>query len=103
MKLLTKANRKALPKLYSSEHLPAGEAFAQVKFFNPTGAGTWYATEFDGHNIFFGMADIQEPELGYFNLTELSAFRGQMGLPIERDLHFEPTMLKDLYPEKFAD
>jgi hypothetical protein len=29
------------------------------------------------------------PELGYVSLTELRSVRGKLGLPIERDLHFE--------------
>jgi hypothetical protein len=29
-----------------------------------------------------------EPELGYVSLAELSAVRGKLGLPVERDLHF---------------
>ena len=30
-----------------------------------------------------------EPELGYVSLVELRNVRGKLGLPIERDLHFE--------------
>jgi Protein of unknown function (DUF2958) len=28
------------------------------------------------------------PELGYVSLAELTAIRGKLGLPVERDLHF---------------
>ena len=31
--------------------------------------------------------------LGYFLLSELAQARGPLGLPIERDLHFQPTRL----------
>jgi hypothetical protein len=39
----------------------------------------------------FGLCDLGmgEPELGYVSLLELAAVRGKLGLPIERDLHFE--------------
>ncbi|MBV6396745.1 MAG: hypothetical protein HFACDABA_02345 [Anaerolineales bacterium] len=70
------------------------EALAQVKFFTPDAGWTWYASEFDGKDIFFGLVSGLEVELGYFALSELEEIRGPMGLPIERDLHFEPTTLK---------
>jgi hypothetical protein len=39
----------------------------------------------------FGLCDLGmgEPELGYVSLTELRAVRGKIGLPVERDEHFE--------------
>jgi hypothetical protein len=46
--------------------------------------------------IFFGLVDGFEKELGYFSLTELSTFRGRLGLGIERDLYFEPCKLSAL-------
>jgi len=61
------------------------------------------ATEFDGKDIFFGLVDGHEKELGYFSLTELEKVRGKMNLPIERDLYFKPTMLEELAPEMFKD
>jgi hypothetical protein len=64
---------------------------AQVKFFYPDFGWTWYAIEFDGTDIFFGLVDGDEKELGYFSLSELLENRGKLGLEIERDLHFEPT------------
>ena len=83
MLLLTQANRAALPALGTQEQ--AGEqAIVHVKFFDPTGSWTWYATEFDGDDTFFGLVDGQEEELGYFSLTELRSVRGRMGLGIER-------------------
>jgi hypothetical protein len=64
-----------------------------VRFFNPTGAGTWYATEYDPvTRIFFGFASIfgdWNDEWGSFSLDELEKYRGQFGLGIERDLHFQ--------------
>jgi hypothetical protein len=68
-------------------------AIAQVKFFTPDGGWTWYATEFDGDDLFFGLVVGFEMELGYFRLSELKTVRGRLGLPIERDLTFEPTRL----------
>ena len=53
MKLLTQANLKALPAQVST--IGQGmDAIAQVKFFTPDSNWTWYATEFDGKDTFFG-------------------------------------------------
>jgi hypothetical protein len=36
------------------------------------------------------------PELGYVMLSELGSVRGPLGLGIERDIHFTPTLLSEL-------
>lgn len=69
---------------------------AWVKYFTPDSSWTWYATEFDGQDTFFGLVQGLEEELGYFSLAELQQVRGPLGLPIERDLHFQPTPLSQL-------
>jgi Protein of unknown function (DUF2958) len=38
-----------------------------------------------------------EPELGYVSLVELSSVRGKLGLPIERDLHFDANKTLSAY------
>jgi hypothetical protein len=43
MKMLTKADEKAIPPLYPQEHTP--DPLAVVTFFDPTGARTWYVIE----------------------------------------------------------
>jgi hypothetical protein len=91
MKLLTKEIEAKLPKLYATEGTEAEEKIIVVKFFNPTGAGTWYAVEGerDGDDFrFFGLVDLHEREWGYFMLSELQEYRGRFGLKIERDLYF---------------
>jgi len=47
-------------------------------------------------DIFFGLVSRFEVELGYFPLKEMQEARGEMGLPIERDLDFEPKSLRVL-------
>ncbi len=95
MKLLTKELLKKLPDLYSQEEKGLN-AVAVVKFFTPDSSWTWYATEFDGEDLFFGLVDGFEKELGYFRLSELKQVRGKLGLPIERDLYFKPKTLEEL-------
>lgn len=92
MQLLTQELRKALPPLYNGEEQGTA-ALALVKFFTPDAGWTWYASEFDGEDTFFGLCVGDEAELGYFSLSELESLRGKLGLPVERDLYFEPTSL----------
>ena len=87
--------RQELPVLYSQEELGM-KALARVKYFTPDSSWTWYASEFDGDDTFFGLVSGLEIELGYFSLKELQEACGPMGLPIERDLHFEPKTLGEL-------
>ena len=89
MKLLTNEIRKKLPPLGATDDQT--DPVAIVKFFNPTGIGTWWAIEFDSKTgIFFGKADLGFPELGSFSLKELQSYKGPLGLGIERDIHFTP-------------
>ena len=100
MKLLTKAIRKKLPPLYSQDKL-GGKALAYVKLFTPDSNWTFYITEFNGKDTFFGLVDGFCKELGYFNLSELQKARGPLGLPVERDLHWRPKRLDEIVPELF--
>ena len=100
MKLLTKAIKAKLPPLGSTDRLRHDEVIAQAKFFTPGSSWSWYAIEFDEEDTLFGLVVGFEIELGYWSLSELEAARGPWGLPIERDLWFEPTPLSQLpeYP-----
>jgi hypothetical protein len=63
-----------------------------VKLFTPDAQCTWLLTELDPDGgLAFGLCDLGLgcPELGYVSLAELATFRGKLGLPVERDLHFE--------------
>ena len=99
MKLLTKEIIQSLPALGSTDG-DGDKAIARVKFFNPSGVGTWYATEFDPESgEFFGLAHIHEAELGAFFLSELEGFVGRFGLGIERDMHWTPKTLGECRKE----
>ncbi|MCC6894138.1 MAG: DUF2958 domain-containing protein [Anaerolineae bacterium] len=92
MELLDGETRAVLPPLYANEKLGL-KTIAPVKFFSPDSGWTWYPTEFDGTDLFFGLVAGFEVELGYFSLSELEAIRGPLGLPIERDLYYQPANL----------
>jgi hypothetical protein len=91
MKLLTKEIVSQLPALRTTENTPLSEKKAVCKFFTPDSSWTWYAVEGEQEGdefVFFGLVEGLEREWGYFYLSELESVRGPMGLPIERDLHF---------------
>jgi hypothetical protein len=81
--------------LYSGEEQSLN-ALAQVKCFTPDSNWTWYASVFDGEDLFFGLVIGFEMEFGYFSLKEMQEVRGPLGLPIERDLHYDPMTMKEL-------
>ena len=79
-----------IPALYSTED--SEDPVAVLKYFTPDSSFTWYLTEYDPEQrLAFGLVVGHERELGYFSFTELEVLRGPRGLPVERDLHFEPT------------
>jgi len=97
MKLLTEEVRAQLPPLYSQEN--AADPIVHAKFFTPDAGWTWFATEGGtdrGEYLFFGYVIGLEEEFGYFALSELESIRGQLGLPVERDLYFTPGPLSEV-------
>ena len=103
MKLLTEEIRRKLPPLYGQDG-KGGEAVVHVKFFTPDSSWTWYITEGSQEGddfLMFGLVDGLEKELGYVSLKELESAKGPMGLPIERDLYWQPKTLEEIAPEMF--
>jgi hypothetical protein len=110
--LLPEILKERMPALYSQEQ--ERNPFVVVKYFDPVGSWTWYATEGspvdeDGYMdtnkekvdfLFFGLVVGFEPELGCFSLNELhtakEGLRGLRALPIERDIHFRPQRLSEI-------
>jgi hypothetical protein len=91
MELLTEDLRQRLPALYSQEGVQ--DPIAVAKLFTPDSNWTWFLTEGQAEGedfLFFGYVIGLEEEWGYFNLSELQACRGPLGLPIERDFYFTP-------------
>lgn len=90
---------EALPPIKKTER--ADDPDVQIKFFTPDSSWTWYPLEYDGDDTFFGLVDSgRGKSLGYFSLSDLQDTRaGALGLAVERDLHFRPRPLSELYPE----
>jgi Protein of unknown function (DUF2958) len=76
-----------------------------VKLFTPDAQCTWLLTELGNDDIAFGLCDLGmgEPELGYVSLVELASVRGKLGLPVERDMHFEADKPISLYAAEARD
>lgn len=91
--LMTKELEKRFAKVGSQENVK--DPVIVAKFFNPNGAGTWYATEYDPtRKMFFGYVSIfgdWNDEWGYFSLEELESYVGRLGLGIERDRYWTET------------
>ena len=102
MTLLTKELERRFNEIGSQEN--SSDPIVIAKFFNPTGAGTWYATEYNPEEkTFFGYASIfgdWNDEWGSFSLEELEAFRGNFGLGIERDLHCGEFPISEIIGKK---
>ncbi len=97
MELLTEELRADLPPLCRQEHVP--DPTVHVKLFTPDSSWTWFVTEGRpeaGDFLFFGYVVGHEEEWGYFCLSELESARGPLGLPIERDLYFEPGPISEV-------
>lgn len=98
MKLLTATLLQRFREIGSQEDRT--DPLVIAKYFTPDANWTWYAIEYDEEQrMFFGLVDGQEVELGYFSLIELEYARGALGLPAERDLHFDEDLLKSLEKE----
>jgi hypothetical protein len=110
MKLMTADLRK---KLLRNGHLsqqrqqedePEADFWPVVKLFTPDGACTWLLTEIDPDepDIAFGLCDLGMgyPEIGSVSLSELEAVRGQLNLPVERDLYFTATKSLSAYADE---
>lgn len=100
MKLLTKGLLERFAKVGRQEE--TADPIVVAKFFNPTGAGTWYATEYDPTDkVFFGYVSIfgdWNDEWGSFALEELESYQGKFGLGIERDLSFDEKPISQVVP-----
>jgi hypothetical protein len=68
---------------------------AVVKLFHPLSSWTWYVVEADEKgDICFGLVSGFAVEYGYFSIAELRSV--DVVLPVERDLYFEPTPVREV-------
>jgi hypothetical protein len=97
MDLLPQELRNTLPLLYSQESSSA--PIVHAKLFTPDAGWTWFITEGseeDGDWLLFGYVIGLEEEWGYFLLSEIASVQGPLGLPVERDLWFQPGPIDEV-------
>ncbi|WP_238383074.1 DUF2958 domain-containing protein [Rubripirellula obstinata] len=87
--LLPKGILAKLPTLGATSENP--DPVVQVKWFTPDANWTWWVIEYDPESrIAYGFVRGIEDEFGTFTFDEVEQLRGSLGLPVERDLHFDP-------------
>jgi len=91
-KLIPQKLLSEIPDLYETENTL--DPICQVKLFTPDSNWTWYIIELSKKDVnsCFGYVQGLDSELGYFTLEELEELHGPLGLAIERDIWFEPTL-----------
>lgn len=102
MDLMPPKTRRALPPIGAGE-AEGLRALARVHYFLADSGWEWFASEFDGDDLLFGLVVGFEAELGYFRLSELYELRGTLGLPVERDRYFKPVSLLEVLREPYRD
>ena len=94
-KLLSTEQLNTIPKLYETEDLK--DPLCHIKLFTPDANYSWYIIERSmDENLCYGYVKGLENELGYFCLDEIANLRGSLGLPVEIDSSFTPTLLSDI-------
>jgi hypothetical protein len=73
-----------------------------VKLFTPDAQCTWLLTELGNDDIAFGLCDLGMgcPEIGFVCMSEIRGLRGPLGLPVERDLHFDADKNLSAYADE---
>ena len=70
-----------------------------VKLFTPDAQCTWLLTELGLDDIAYGLCDLGMgcPEIGFVCVREIRELRGPLGLPVERDQHFDANKTLSAY------
>ena len=95
--LINQELKKEFARIGSQEEVTDPTIIA--KFFNPSGAETWYAIAYnENENICSGyVTGFGYDELGYFSIDELEALViPPFGLRVERDLYFSSCLLSEI-------
>jgi len=89
-----------LPPLYSTEDTPLEDKVIYMHFF--TGPANWWMAEYSPEQrLFFGYADLGDPEMaewGYIDYDELRELRYGPGgaSEVDRDLYWEPKPVREI-------
>lgn len=96
-KLLPQELVERIPELYETDGTPLEDKVIHAHYF--IGAADWHIAELDRETgEMFGRCNLGlgYPEWGYVRIQDLAELKGQFGLPVERELDFEPKTARDL-------
>jgi hypothetical protein len=87
-----------IPRLYETEHIPLAEKIIYLHFF--IGGCDWYIAEYDGEDLFFGYANLnddQNAEWGYFSFSELKSINiGGIEIDCELEQFWQPKPASEI-------
>ena len=86
----TKEQLSKLPRLYETDNIALKDKLIHVHFF--IGGCDWYIAEYDGGDLFWGYADLNNSEMaewGYISFQELKEIKIQGWLEIDCEI-FDP-------------
>ena len=96
MKLLTKANLRSLPPLYSRRKSATRWCTSSSSRRMAAGRGTPQKAHRKGMTLSsLGLSSGRSRSGGHFSRSDLLNVRGALGLPIERDRHLEPMPISE--------
>ena len=76
-----------IPRLYETEHVPLKDKNVFLHFF--VGSADWYICEFDGEDLFWGFAHLEDDqcaEWGYISFGELKSLKVHGWLEVDCEL-----------------
>ncbi len=99
MKLMTQELEKRFREIGIQDIID--DPIVVVKYFDPCGSATWYATEFEPKTgVCYGyVTGLIEDEWGRFSIAELEAIQRPFGLTIERDIYSGEKSISEYCPE----
>ena len=86
-----------IPGLYDTEKIDRKDKIIYLHFF--IGGCDWYIAEFDGDDLFFGFAILNDPqnaEWGYISFKELNEINLD-GLEVDNDLYWQPKEFLEIH------
>lgn len=92
----TREQLAKLPKLYETENLPLKDKLIHLHFF--IGGCDWYISEFDGEDLFWGHAYLNDPqnaEWGYISFQEMKETKIK-GFEIDCEIFNPPKRAREI-------
>lgn len=102
----SEARLSKIPRLYETEHTPLQDKLIYLHFFIGAGAYDFYIAEFDGEDLFWGFAilnnDLINAEWGYNSFNELKEINIQ-GYEIDCETELTWAVCKAIDVDKIKE